>query len=234
MDKHWINPDLLAPNVLEIDVPAAVLDPLRTLVPLLQAQRPGNPPLVTPDGLNLHIHHHPDWDSDILWITQFDEPTYRHLEAVFDALAIAAQVEGRIAFDERVVLYTTMFVTRSRCDAAHLHFDWLNMDNDAFTFLTPLSENGCAIDLLYEDFRGQPRTYRYRHGKGLIFGSHFHHSTAPGKADEPAVLLAFQFGTDRMDRYKAILKSAYQGAFHRRPDGRFVRSGVAQDAVQAV
>lgn len=225
MDKHWINPELQAPNVLEIDVPQAPLDALRTLVPQLQRQGPGSAPFTTPDGLSLHVHHHPDWDSDILWITQFDEPTYRRLEAVFATLGVAEHVSERIAHDRRIVLYTTMFVCRSRCDLAHLHYDWQGTDNDAFTFLTPLSENCCDIDLVYEDFRGGPRTYRYRTGKGLIFGSHFHHSTAPGQTVAPAILLAFQFGTDRMERYDAILKSAYQGAFHCRPDGRFVRFG---------
>ena len=58
-----------------------------------------------------------------------------------------------------------------------------------------------------------------------MFGEHFTHSTAAGRSDKPAVLLAFQFGTDRMERWGHMVASAYQGGFYCQPDGTFVRRG---------
>ena len=50
------------------------------------------------------------------------------------------------------------------------------------------------------------------------------HATAAGEAAQTTVLASFTFGTDRMDNWPAISRTAaHQGAFYRQPDGVFVR-----------
>lgn len=223
--RQWINPQLQAPNVLEIDLSPEVLAPLVELVPQFRGLG-GNQTTATLDnGLSFHVTCPRKWNSDIRWVTQYDEPTYRYFERVFDDLGIAAHVADKVETDREIVLYTSMLVCRSHCTEPKFHRDWTDLDNRAFTLLTPLSDNIGDFDLVYRSFRGEPLTYPYRARRGILFGDHFWHSTAPGQTDEPVVLLAFQFGTDRMEYYPQILKSAYQGAFHRRPDGAFVRDG---------
>ncbi len=222
--KHFINPQLLAPNVREVDVSLDRLAPIIALGPEIQKITRQVERLTLPGGLNMEVLHPTSWNSDLLWIAADDEATYRHFETLFHALGVAEHVADHIAFDREIRLYNAMFVSRSHCREHYWHTDWSGSNNDGFTFLTPVSDNCGDIDLDYRDIRNEIRTYRYRKGKGIMFADFFNHSTAPGQSDKPAVLLALQFGTDRMEQWGEMLSGNYQGGFHCRPDGVFVRT----------
>lgn len=222
--KHWLNPKLQAANVLEIDVPEAVIARLQPYVAELQAGslEPGE---VRIGGHALHVKA-PRWRSDIRWISQGDERSYAFFESLFDELGLAARMAPHIDYDRAIRLYSGFFVTRSRCAAPDFHLDWVDGGNQAFTFLAPLSANCGAIPLQYRTFRGEVAEYRYRLGRGLVLGDLFHHSTGAGEASEPVVLLSFTFGTDRMADWPRLQGTgAKQGRLHRRPDGVFVDRG---------
>ena len=218
----------MAPNVREIDVAEAALAPLRQLVPCIQAMAP-DAPHILPTGPDSEIHLSrmdvAGWNSDIAWLSQDDVASFTWFEAIFESLGLASLVAPHVAVDRSVVMYSGFFVCRSFCDAPHYHFDWDGLDNQCFTFLAPLSDNCGDIPLVYRNLRGAESAYRYRPGKGIVFGDGFLHSTGPGRTDRQTVMLSFSFGTDRMESYPDMLKWSYQGRFHRRPDGIFMRDG---------
>jgi hypothetical protein len=220
--KHFTNRDFLAPNVLEIDVDLELLAPLSGVCGLLQRSELPKGRVDIGNGLNLGIKH-PDWKSDIAWISQADRAGYDYFAAIFRRLGIADAVADRIEYDHQIMMYSGFYVTRRSCNSPDLHVDWIGGNNDAFTFLTPLSANCGELGLTYRTLRNELAHYDYTLGKGLIFGDHFAHSTAEGQAGENTVLLSFTFGTDRMDNWPNISKSAAkQGTFHRQPDGQFI------------
>jgi hypothetical protein len=219
---HFINREFIAPNVLEIDVDRGVLADLSAVSSLLQARAQVAGMVELENGLQLHASH-PDWQSDVLWVSQADRAGYDYFEDIFRRLRIAESVAEKIAYDREIVLYSGFFVTRSFCDRPDFHYDWTHANNDAFTFLGPVSDNCGELGLLYKNLRGQESCYDYTPGKGLVFGDFFFHSTAPGRARGVTVLLSFTFGTDRMDNWLEISRTAAaQGVFYRRPDGQFV------------
>ena len=221
--KHFINRDLLAPNVLEIDVDLALVGSLSQVCDLLQKAEPRDGLTIDiGNGLQCHVKH-PGWESDIAWVSQRDRAGYDYFESIFRQLRIAEAVADRIEYDRRIVMYSGFFVTRRTCNEPNFHCDWRGGNNDAFTFLTPLSANCGELGLTYRTLRNELAHYDYCLGKGLIFGDHFAHSTAEGEADGNTVLLSFTFGTDRMDNWPNIARTAAkQGIFHCQPDGQFI------------
>lgn len=225
-DKHFISKEFLAPNVLEIDVDPALIEPCLKLVPELRRITGNKLPVTLGDGLNLYVQGPATWSSDIRWVSQNDLASMAWFDALYHAIAPYRHVERYIAYDREIVLYSGSFITRSICRDFDWHQDWDKGENDAFVFLTPLSDACEAMRLVYSNLRGGTSEYTYRQGKGLIFGDHFIHSTAPGEAAEPEVLLCLNFGTDRMDNWDQIaLTTGRQGNCHRRPDGVFVCGG---------
>lgn len=222
--KHWLDENLIAPNVMEVDVELPLIErPIATAAELQGRDLSGGT-VSFENGMKFDTIHPEKWGSDICWVTPADVGTYRAHEEIFAALGLAQHISQYVEFRENIILYNTLFVVRSRCSKPHFHCDWY-VDNNAFTFLTPLTQNCADLGLTYASAMGGKSDYEYRMGKGIVFGDHFSHATAAGETAEPVVLLAFQFGTDDMENYPNILKSAYQGAFHRRPDGAFVRDG---------
>ena len=64
--------------------------------------------------------------------------------------------------------------------------------------------------------------YEYQIGKCIAFSSNFLHSTDVGKSSSPSFLLSMTFGTDRMEHWNAISKTAAtQGLIYRLPNGCF-------------
>jgi hypothetical protein len=223
--KHFINRDLLAPNVLEVDIDPELPAALAPVIRQLQNSDVGEGLVDIGEGIQLHAQR-PQWQSDILWVSQRDRAGYDYFEVIFNALGIAQAVSDRIAHDSRIVMYSGFFVTRRACSEADLHCDWLGGNNDAFTLIAPLTENCGELGLAYRTLRNEVAHYDYRLGKGLIFGDHFLHSTAPGEASGTTVLLSITFGTDRMDNWANIARSAAkQGIFHCQPDGQFIANG---------
>lgn len=224
-EKQFINEDLLAPNVVEIDVDPTDIAELAPIASYLQRSGTRDGLVDIGGGIRLFATH-PGWKSDIVWISQADRAGYDYFENIFRRLHIADNVARYIAHDRAIVMYSGFFVTRRTCTEPNFHFDWVDCGNDAFTYLGPVSANCSELGLVYRDLRGGIGQYTYRPDKGLVFGDYFLHSTAPGRASGTTVLLSFTFGTDRMENWEKIARTAAsQGMFHRRPDGQFMTSG---------
>jgi hypothetical protein len=164
----------------------------------------------------------PRWNSDIRWIGPRSSDAYRLFESTFERLLISRQVAPMLDVDHQPRIYAGFLVTRRRCRKPDFHVDWRDTDRQAFTLMTPASENASDFGLLYLDDSGSTREYDYTPGEAIFFSDGFAHSTKPGSSHEPVVLLCFTFGTDRMrywDRIRAT--SGSQSALMCRPDGQF-------------
>lgn len=232
-EKHWLSPRFLAPNVMEVDCAADTFAPALALLPEIQAVEADSGTITVHSGLRFNtMAMSPLWASDVLWISQDDLVTYQFFDAMFRASGLDEQVAPRIDHDTALRLYSGFFVTRSRCERPDFHVDWLEANNDAFTFLMPLSANCGQMGLTYRNARGQSADYTYELGKGLIFGDHFEHATAAGQTEERCVLLCFTFGTDKMENWPRIAETAAaQGRVHCRPDGVLMRGKAILGAV---
>lgn len=213
--KHFADEGLMAPNVLRVGVDVAPNSPLLRICrgPLNERE---------------FARKSPDWNSDICWITARTRAAFAIFQAEFDRLGIAAHVEPFLDLDQAVRMYSGFLVERSLCRAADFHVDWIDTNNEAFTLLTPLTENSGGFGLLYQRSDGTTGEYDYRIGEALIIGDGFVHSTKPGRSAEPVILLSFTFGTDKMAHWERIARTAAtQGELVRLPDGSFQRDGLA-------
>lgn len=167
----------------------------------------------------------PKWGSDVRWVSAADPETFALFEAAFRQLNIAERMAGRIRIDREVRLFCGSLVLRSECDSPHFHCDWRKLDNQAFTLLTPVTNNTQGFGLLYRDARGEVRDYEYKRGEGILFGDWFSHSTKPGRSERPVALLCFEFGSDLMEDWPKVLGEMQTRArLLRRSDGEFVRT----------
>ena len=209
--KHFINRDLLAPNVLTVPVDPAIVDEFAGLAADYS------------DRTRYHVAS-PPWSSDIVWVSANDEETFVRFQSAFDRLGVATHVEPYLDLDRGVRLYCGFLVIRSRCAAANFHCDWEKTNNEAFTLITPIGSEHEDFGLLYRRLDGETAEYAYRRGEAIILGDHFSHSTKPGASPEPVALLSFTFGTDRMEHWdKIALTAGRQSDLFRLPDGRFQR-----------
>lgn len=209
--KHFIDPEMLAPNVLTVAVDPAIVGEFTAI-----ARDHGNPERFDVE--------HPPWNSDVRWISANSEETFALFQSAFDRLGVAAHVEPYLDLDRAVRLYCGFLVVRSHCSTPDFHRDWDGADNEAFTLITPVTANASEFGLLYQRLDGSIGEYRYKVGEALILGDHFVHSTKPGLSDEPVVLLSFTFGTDRMAHWDRIARTAgYQSRLLQLPDGSFRR-----------
>jgi len=208
--KHFINEELGAPNVLKVSVDP---DIFREFLPLCgdAAER-----------TDLYTAH-PPWKSDVRWISPNSVASFAIFQLAFDRLGIAAHVEPYVDIDKAVRLYSGFLVVRSNCSEPDFHADWVQTNNEAFTLITPVTDNAAGFGMLYKTLTGRIAEYEYMIGEALILGDHFIHSTKPGSSEEPVVLLSFTFGTDKMEHWDKILQTAgYQSKLIRQPDGAFV------------
>lgn len=204
--KHFLDPDWVAPNVMRVAVDPSIAAGFADLAgELLPA--------------SYHVER-PPWSSDIRWISAAEETSYDRFQTAFDRMDVARHVADYIAVDRDVRLYQGFVVARSECSEADFHTDWVGTNNQAFTLLTPIGPPTPGFGLVFKTLLGETRTYDYRAGEALIFGDQFLHSTQPGRSKKPTALLSFTFGTDRMEDWPAIRKTAgFQGGRVRRPDG---------------
>lgn len=208
--QNFFNSDFQAYNVMEIDVDVAIID---ELLPVLDGVYK-NPEFYIED---------PGWNSDIKWISPNTFEYFVLFKEKFDRLNITKYVEQYLDCDVSPRLYMGFFVTRSQCTGPNFHFDWINTNNNAFTFLSPISKEDHNIGLIYKRVDGTIGEYFYRRGKALLFGEKFSHSTRPGKSNNQASLLSFEFGSDKMDHWEQMSQTvATQGNLCRRPDGSFL------------
>jgi hypothetical protein len=211
--KHFLNPEMLAVNVKTFPVDAAVIAEFAD-----HARLPGRLISVAPKR--------DKWHSDIEWISPDDEEGFAVFESAFRRLGIPEQAAPYLDLDREVRLYFGFLVTRSRCVEPYFHCDWRGLNNEAFTFMAPVSANASGFGLLYKKVTGEAAEYDYRTGEAIMFGDNFEHSTKPGAADEPVVLLSFEFGTDKMEHWPDIYdRLKKQATCLRQPDGTFVRTG---------
>ncbi|UUR06775.1 hypothetical protein [Sphingomonas glaciei] len=207
--KHFLDREWLAPNVMRVAIDPAVAagfaDLAAEIVPAAY-----------------HVER-PDWNSDIRWISAAEEASFARFQAAFDALEVARHVTDYVAVDHAIRLYQGFVVARSHCREPDFHVDWDATGNQAFTLVTPIGTPKPGFGLLYKTLTGETRSYDYREGEAVIFGDQFLHSTQPGCSDAPTALLSFTFGTDRMEDWRAIRRTAgFQGGRVRRPDGMLV------------
>ncbi len=208
--KHFINPDLLAPNVMTVAVDPAVVGEFEAM---------GRGPLDDAHFATMR----PPWNSDVRWISAVTENAFKTFQSAFDRLGIGAHAEPWLDLDRAVRLYTGFLVVRSACSKPDFHLDWDRTNNEAFTLMTPVTANAAGFGLLYKTMQGEVGVYDYKPGEAIIFGDHFVHSTKPGESAEPVVLLCFCFGTDKMEHWdKICVTGGYQSRMIRRPDGAFV------------
>ena len=220
--KHFINQDLLAPNALIVPVDAAVIrDSLLQFTEQIDPQR--------------FASVSPPWDSDIRWISARTLEAFATFQDLFDRLGIAAVVRPYLDLEHAVRLYSGFLVERSVCKKPNFHLDWRNTNNEAFTLLTPITDNSAGFGLIYKKLDGTLGEYEYRIGEALIMGDHFMHSTRPGRSESPVLLLSFTFGSDRMEHWDRIAETAAsQGPLVQLPDGSFLFQGEEMSAEGAI
>jgi hypothetical protein len=212
--KHFFNPDLRVFNATAIPVDYAIVEEFK---PLTKGD-------LDAADFDVIIARPSKWKSDIRWISASNPTTFRIFESAFERLGIGAAVAAYLDIDREPRLYFGSLVVRGQCDEAYFHADWRGVDNDAFTFLTPITDNGEDFGLLYHNYRNEIAEYRYRTGEGIVFGDHFVHSTKPGTSDEPVALLCFEFGTDRMEHWDKVYGSINaQAHLFKLPNGEFQR-----------
>jgi hypothetical protein len=208
--KHFLNREMLAPNVMTIAVDPGIVQEFAD-----PAALQGNFSKISPK-----------WSSDVQWVSAADEAAFETFQSAFDRLGIAAHVEPYVDVQDAVRLYAGFLVVRSRCTEANFHCDWRGANNDAFTLLTPATANAGGFGLLYERLSGDVGDYDYSMGEAIVFGDGFSHSTQPGDSADPVVLLCFEFGSDRMEHWPKIYPNIAKQATHlRQPDGKFVATG---------
>lgn len=206
--KHFLNKEMLAANVMTVEVDATVVARFADL----EQRRSSSLSSVKPD-----------WNSDLEWLSPSTPEAHGVFEAAFEQMGVAEHVRCYLDVDSEVRLYAGFLVIRSRCSEPHFHVDWVKTNNEAFTMLTPVTSAAREFGLLYKKLTGEIGEYEYEPGEAIIFGDHFSHSTRPGFSPDPVVLLCFEFGTDKMEHWDKIYATiGKQAAMLRRPDGDFM------------
>lgn len=207
----FFNESLQAKNVVEIDVDRSALSSFQELIK-------------NPFNEDYYITS-PSWKSDIKWISANNSKTHQFFYDHFTKMKIASSVMKYLDLKESPTLYQGFIVQRSKCTKTNFHEDWIHTKNQAFTFMTPITDNSDGFGLLYYDINGQVREYNYKAGKGILFGDKFIHSTKPGHSENPVMLLCFTFGTDKMKYWSSIcLTAGYQGGMIQMPNKQWMRS----------
>jgi hypothetical protein len=209
--RHFINHQLLAPNVLTVPVDMSII---REFEELARTANPG------PDYFTLV-----PWKdiTDIRWISAASEHAFRKFESAFERLDIARHVRDYLDLEREARFYAGFLHTRSECKELNFHVDWALTNNEGFTFITPLYGYEKQQKLLYKKLTGEIAEYLYKPGEAIIFGDHFVHSAPVGSWDPPFTQLAFNFGTDKMEHWSKLVKTqGKQCPLVQRPDGTFM------------
>ena len=209
--KHFINKELLAPNVLTVPVDFEIV---REFMDLALSEDPG------PDYYTLV-----PWaqTNDIRWISAATPSAFHRFEEAFRRMAVAHHVREYVDLESEVRFYTGFLHTRRKCKEMNLHVDWVKTNNEGFTLITPICGPENQLKLAYQSMTGEVAEYRYTLGEAIIFGDHFTHSSPAGVADSPVSLLVFNFGTDKMEHWEKLVRTQQrQCPLVQRPDGKFI------------
>ena len=205
---HFLNTNFSAHDIIEIDIDYDVV------VEVLD--------IITDAESSLYVAK-PGWGSDIRWTSPNNLKTYLKFSNLFNKLNVTNYVKEYIDFNEELVMYGGFIVTRKSCESTYFHMDWVDVGNEAFNIVTPIYNNQDGFGLLYMDTSHTVREYDYQIGKAIIIGDNFIHSTKPGDSEDPVLLLSFTFGTDKMEHWPAISKTALtQSNFIHMPNGQFL------------
>jgi hypothetical protein len=209
--KKFVNDELAAPNVLKVPIDLEAIK--------------GLGPLASPDTAGRRFFSRsPQWHSDVRWLSPRSEADFALFRSVFERLDIARHVAPFVDVDREIRLYNSMLIVRSCCSEPDFHTDWRDNDNEGFTMMAPLTGNCSGFGLLYKKTDGSVGEYEYKLGEALIFGDDFVHSTKPGHSEEAVIFLCFNFGTDKMEYWPTIERTAARQALLTcRPDGQFHR-----------
>ena len=212
--NNILNEEFNAFNVVEFSVDTKLLDTIKKIA---------SSPLRRDDFYCTR----PEWSSNIQWESTNSFESFKIFNDLFKKLITSdgmQLVREHIAYQEKIVMYSGFLVIRSECTAPNFHTDWVDESGtNAFTLITPLIHDSDGLNLSFKDNAGLVRKYEYEFGKCLAFSSKFLHSTEEGASSSPSVLLSMTFGTDRMEYWDSISKSAAeQGKLHRLPNGQFV------------
>lgn len=209
--KHFLNSELLAPNVMTVPIDRHIVAEFARLD-------------IASDDYE-HVVPSEKWESDIRWHSAANRRGFDVFQSAFDRLNVADHVTRYIDVEDRVRLYAGFLVERSQCASPYFHEDWINANNNAFTLLTPVIGNDADPGLVYRRLDGSEGQYRYREGEAIIFGDGFEHATAAGRTEVPVTLLCFEFGTDKMEHWRNIKRTiGHQARLLQLPDGSFVRN----------
>ena len=218
--KHFINKELLAPNVLTVPVD---FDIVREFMDLAVSAEPG------PDYFTLV-----PWEkiSDICWISAATPTAFDRFHDAFRRLGVADHVREYLDIEDDVRFYTGFLHTRRECKETNLHVDWTRTNNEAFTLITPICGPETQQKLIYQTMTGELAEYRYKPGEAIIFGDHFTHSSPAGVSESPLSLLVFNFGTDKMEHWDKLLRTqGRQCPLVQRPDGKFIKVDPLQGTI---
>lgn len=221
--KHFINKELLAPNVLTVPVDFEIV---REFTDLALSDDPG------PDYFTLA-----PWAkfNDIRWISAATPTAFDRFQNAFERLAVADYVREYLDIEKDVRFYTGFLHTRRETRETNLHVDWIKTNNEAFTLLTPICGPESGQKLVYRKMTGEIAEYSYKWGEAIIFGDHFIHSSPAGVSETPLSLLVFNFGTDKMEHWEKLLRTqGRQCPLVQRPDGKFIRVDPWKGADEAV
>ena len=218
MGEFFFNKKLNTNNVIEVDVN---IEKLKELEIIKQSYIWNtNKDIFPPEKFS---SLKPSWGGDMEWISSNNMNTFNLFLKGFESLDLDKLLRDFIEFENQIRLYAGFFLKRSS-SKKNFHKDWTGLlKNNAFTLLTPLYQEEDALHLLYKDISGEECKYKYKIGKGILFGSDFNHSTEPGKSSSSSILLCFQFGTDLPEYNRGVHDAmGTQTPFMILPDGRCV------------
>jgi len=164
----------------------------------------------------------PNWNSDIAWLSPNSLKDVNIFSNIFDQLQVQSVVKSLLNIKSSFVSYCGFLVVRSSCIGVDYHTDWIGTGLNAFTLITPLVDEGEDLGLLYKKNDSDVGKYLYKPGEAIVFADGFIHSSMPTDSTRKIILLSFTFGTDSMEYWPAISKTAgYQSNILKLPNGDF-------------
>jgi hypothetical protein len=212
--KHYMNHELHAQNIMELDVPIPVIASIRRdyekdIAPYWHTnQSTPNFCLVTPyaSGVKTWGSLIKEVRSDIRWYSVNNEPTYqRYLQQHIYQLGLLDRIRewDWIPVEEELTVFSIFFIPRSFSNKYQFHEDWgVEVGSQVITILVPLSSH-FKIGLAYRDNTDEIRLYNYTLGKAIAVAGGMMHSTGLGQSTTSQdVLLCVYVGGKNWNMWK--------------------------------
>ena len=221
-----INPDLNAPNVIELQVDHSLILQSFTDVEDILGNGFFQGTRESPaSGIGLYSFC-ADWNGDLRWVSASNEQGFAFFDKYFEALEIQERTQAILGDCGELIMYSGFYVIRSETTEPYYHYDYsTGVGMNAMTLMTPVAATGEDGNLLYENMSETESVYKYRPGVGISFGAEFHHSTQPFKSDIPYAFLCFTYGLRDADQWDLIAETVTeQGVMYRHPIRGIVRT----------